>query len=598
MPAHSNSLFTSSSSPSLNASLLSSPDVLLGPPHFRLLRWIYQYVAAFPALTQTRQEIEGLMEAQAEEPHLHPSASTSSLSLLIEETRHRASLRECFDCLTRDEGLYDGVGPGLSLLREATEAAGLDMGPTSSLFELTQLVVIKAAMRAAEDTVREENEAEEKGEGADIIDLASSRFDDILRDLLHQRTGGRGVTVPDTREQTRLLSHIHTFCTAYRDLVRLSLTSKSSSKQLHAVQSLYPQQRLVKAVTAVVVDVARGLNLPFPILNLVENEMVTKKLKITPPSLQPPSATSVIDLPPLPSISLPTPPPPPPAAARSTARTSTRGGRKGGSPARVTGAMGGQLKAARRQLNRRGVDPLHASIDEATELQEESESGAKVKGKTRATRGAPAREEMEESNLVVEEEQEVLRGDQEEEEEEEKAAQPVRKRRAVTSTPPDEKKEQPSSPRRLHRRAATRTSYNEDLIPIDIDEESGEEEASEEEEEEEEATSPPRAGRGKRKAASLSSSRKKKAKVSSLSTTEVRRGSRSKHRRPFSEEEEKWLTKGVAKYQDQHKKWHLILEKVQHLRYQCTVLHSFSASLTSCAHLWRRVLCGELGCAV
>ena len=474
----------------------------------------------------------------------------------------RFRLRECFDCLTRDEGLYNGVEMGLERLVEATDVANMDFGPSSSLFELTQLVVVMAAMQAAEETATEEHEAEEKGQDADAIDRASTRFDDVLHDLLQDRTGGSNVTAAEQREQHRILARIEKFCIAYRDLARLSFTSTAAKKQIRAIQSLYPQQALVDAVTAAILDVAKGLNLSYPMLNLLQHELVSKKLVIPRPAQLKPASASVVDLPPLPTISLP---PPPAAPARATVRSpalpSSQGKRKAASPARGGGVMGGQLKAARQQLNRRGVDPLHASIDEATELQEEAEVKKKDKGKKKGARDPPAQDEAE-SNLQVEDEVE----DGEEEEEATPArVKPGAKRRAITS-PPDEVKAEPTPSRRLHRRAATKASYDADLIPIDIDEDT--DDAVEEEEED----TPKQAGRGsegptsavggKRKAGSLSGSKKKKAKVSSLSDAEMRRGNRIKQRRPFSKEEEKWLTKGVALYRDHHRKWQLILKEV------------------------------------
>ena len=627
---------SSSSSPSAAAppSLLDPEDTLLGAPHFRLLKWVYQYIAAFPALTRTREDLASLLEGQVEEGL--PGATAQSLRLCLEETELRATLRQCVDCLHRSEELYHSVEPGLALLKKVAAAAAMDFTVGSSLFDLTQLVLLHAAMQAAHATAVEERSAVERDDD-DSLDAAASRSDELLTDLFIDRTDGWGASAVERRELQRIMRKLHNFCRSYRDLVRHAHQDREAKKQVQSIQRLFPHSALESSLSAVVVEMARTLQLPFPMLNLIEHEFITRKLTPKPPPQQPPSPTSVVQLPALPVISVPPPAVVKPAgkpvgkpAGKPVGKPAGNGVKKVvgkaaekkavASPAQGGGGVvGGQLKAARKQLSRRGVDPLHASIDDATTLQAEEEAGEEeeeeqaekppAKRRGRPSKAAVQEEDEEEEARVEEEDDDVM-----------EASQPrsQRKAKAVTRSAPEESEEEEvekevSAPKRPRRNATTR-NY-EETVSVDSDEGGTDDgalngAANEDEEEEEEEVAPVKrtvkrsrsggkpAGSGKRKAStspSRSPATKKKARVSAPSSpsspedSAARRvGYRNADRRPFSAEEVRWLKKGVIRFATNGRKWHMILHIVSApIPHQHTPPHLTSAAHSvgcGCAH--------------
>ena len=305
------------------------------------------------------------------------------------------------------------------------------------------------------------------------------------------------------------------------------------------------------------------------------------------PKKIPPSQTSVVHLPPLPSIPAPAPPP---ARGRNATAAAVAAPRKSRSPARPSGAVGGRLNAAREQLSRRGVDPLTASISAATTLQEEDVTVQ------RRSRGRPKK--------VVEEKYDVeqdVAGP--EEQKGELPASPARRRpgRPRKSDRPapalfgaqegkeDEDVEKPTRP--MPRRRATSRNYVEQIeIDVDDDEEKKQprpavnghaEEDADLTEEDEKAATPTKRGPGRPRKVpgsaattpastdklSSPSLRKRKARVSSPSPPpsepkRPRQESRGRpgQRKPWASEEERWLKKGVIRFNGQHRKWAQILK--------------------------------------
>ena len=538
------------------------------------------------------------------------------MRLCLEETEYRATLRQCVDCLHRSEGLYDTVEPGLALLKKVALAAGMDFSVGSNLFDLTQLVLLHAAMQSAHSTAQQERDAIAAADD-DALDAAASRSDEILLDLFADRTAGGGLTTADRKEQQRILRRLQSFCTSYRDLVRHSQKDKEAKKQLQTIRRLFPHSALESSLSAVMVEVAKTLQLPFPMLNIIENEFITRKLKLNPPPQLPPSSTSVVELPALPVIFVPISSVVKPVA-KPVVRPAVKPvgkvvgkavGKKVASPVQVGGGVvGGQLKAARKQLSRRGVDPLHASIDEATTLQEEEEEEGEEAEKARGKRTARS------SKAPVQEEDEEVEDEEEKGEEQEEVSQPrsqrgpkavVRGKKAVTRAAPEEDEEdvvEEPRPSKRPRRSATVRNY-EETVAVDDEEEREEEEeaddssalngaADEEDEDDEEveekkAVAPvkrpvgrPRsdgkpAGSVKRKASTTPQSppakkKKKKARVSAPSSPDEepssasshRSGDRNRDRRPFTAAEERWLKKGVIRFANNGRKWLMILKTV------------------------------------
>ena len=553
---------------------LDPSDVLIGVPHFRILKWIYQYVAAFPALQHTREDIASMLQAQVEEGR--KGATKDSLQLTLAETEHRSTLREIADCLTRDEQLYNAVDPGLQSLLKVLKATGDPrLGPQSSFFHLTLLVCTHAGIQAAAD-----------------LDMPYERFDDIMRDLLKGRVGGTAVTASEKKEQQAALAKVDKFCRTFRDLSHSSTTA--AKRQVAEVKRLYTQEGLVAAVQAVVVDLARGLQLPFPMLDLIEEEFVTRRFKIQAPPLQPPSGDSVVDLPLLPTLTVPAGT----ATGAKVGKEETKGGKeekKGGkgekkgaspvkkmkavtrvaspaktpSPSKDSTAVGGQLKAARRNLNRQGVDPLHASIDEATELQE---ADGPRNGYRRNTRSGPAPAQVVEA-MDEDEEPELGGGGGEEQEKEEEEEEEEKTIPSLPITPAPRKRGRPpksaspvngtrkSGGRVLpFRAAADSTFYGVDVIDLD-DDSSTQSSESEVEEEEEEEDLP---GRKKRRWSGGSPAKKARQGKRPVSS---RGGPR--YYRQWSAEEVEWVKKGHQRYPGQ---WALIArdEEVRHRRLATT----------------------------
>ena len=273
----------SSSSPSSSASSVDPADVLVGPPHYRLLRWMYQYAAAFPGLSHTREEVAALMEAQAVEGAF--GATEQSFRNAVDEAKHRFSLRGAFECLTREEGLYDAVDAGLTLLHDAAAPAGMPVDSRSSIFHLTQLVIITAALEAARETVKEERDA---GDDDDAVRAAASRFDEIMADLLKDQAGGPGVSAEEKRLQQVALAKVQRFCNDYRALLRRAATDRKSAALSSEVLRTYSHDALVEAVKAAIIDISRALTLPPPMLNLVSRTACAQPA--------PPHATVVLSL--------------------------------------------------------------------------------------------------------------------------------------------------------------------------------------------------------------------------------------------------------------------------------------------------------------
>jgi hypothetical protein len=140
------------------------------------------------------------------------------------------------------------------------------------------------------------------------------------------------------------------FCLSYRHLLhrirRDGGLDPSLAEQREQIADTFSHAKLVSAVSAVLLEVSRGLQLPIPMLNAVENDMLTRRFKPTSQSISQPSPASVVSLPSLPSITMASSP----AHLQPTLRRQ-QPQRKSPVTARgETIGAGGRLKEARRQL--------------------------------------------------------------------------------------------------------------------------------------------------------------------------------------------------------------------------------------------------------
>jgi hypothetical protein len=350
-----------SSSSSAASSILLSPcsefESLLGAARPRILRWIHQY-ASFHCMRNTRTEVEAMLQ---------PVIDGALMQRMQEESDYRQQLRECRDILQQPDRPYDSVGIGLEMLTRLCSAAQLPTTVNSSFFQLMQLATVTAALRAADDLFKQE---EETGSSA-LQDYRDVLVDVFSRHLPNSQPAEvRAVQAQGDKSAD--------FCQRYWTLLQRARGAPASSplvKQLRAIAATYSQSRLDAAVSAVLLEVSRGLQLPLPVLNAAENDLLQRKWK---PSKQPapePSSASVVDLPPLPIIRLPLPSaasaaaappspasPPTPATPASTKKQKQQKSSKG-SEQRPQSGGAGKLEQARRQLKSAAslTERLHAA---------------------------------------------------------------------------------------------------------------------------------------------------------------------------------------------------------------------------------------------